>query len=281
MTRKYILLIVSALFMSTAHAAEANDTVNYNRTITYVDTESDDDIVVDSVADFEVIDSLECDSQFEIFGSWNKKKVKKRNSLDFGNFYFGFAKAVGSDAGNMDLNMGASLEVGFEPVRYTWRSKSRKTYFGVGVSFNWRNYRTTGRSRFFRDVTNTLTLAPYPDGASNTESSRIKVFSVGIPFTYGFNFHHNWRADISATLQFNTHATAQSAYSIADTDQGVTHHIKERYNDIHQSLVGVDLKAQVHWSGLGVYVKYSPCNVLDATYGPKFSAVTTGLVIGY
>lgn len=271
MTRKILFLFLSAFAALTSNAKEANDT-----TYTPVTEAS----LCSSSSDSTAIDTLACKGS-SLFNNWKQKKNKKRNSFDFANAYFGFVKAVGRDAGNMDLNMGASFEIGFEPIRYSWRSKSRKTFFAVGLSFNWRNYRTTGRMRFFRDNTNTLTLTPYPAEATNTESSRIKVFSVGIPFTYGFNFPHNWRADVSATLLFNTHATAQSNYSIADTEQGVTHHVEERYNDIHQRPVSVDLKAQIHWRGIGLYVKYSPCDVLDTSFGPKFSAVTTGIVIGY
>ncbi len=271
MTRKILFLFLSAFAALTTKAAEANETICSTATKS---------TIYSSPTYSTGIDTLECQNGSR-FGNWKHKKNKKRNSFDFGNAYFGFVKAVGRDAGNMDLNMGASFEIGFEPFRYSWRSKNRKTFFAVGLSFNWRNYRSTGRMRFFRDNTNTLTLTPYPAAATNTESSRIKVFSIGIPFTYGFNFPHNWRADVSATLLFNTHATAQSNYSIADTEQGVTHHVKERYNDIHQRPVSVDLKAQLHWRGIGLYVKYSPCDVLDTSFGPKFCAVTTGLVIGY
>lgn len=271
MSRKILFLLLSAFATATSNAIEAKDSFY----TTFTETAQ-----CSSPTDSTAIDSLKSKNGSKIV-NWRQKKNKKRNSFDFGNAYFGFVKAMGRDASNMDLNMGASFEIGFEPFRYSWRSKSRKTFFAVGLSFNWRNYRTTGRMRFFRDNTNTLTLTPYPAAATNTESSRIKVFSVGIPFTYGFNFPHNWRADVSATLLFNTHATAQSNYSIADTEQGVTHHVKERYDDIHQHPVSVDLKAQVQWRGIGLYVKYSPCDVLDTSFGPKFSAVTTGLVIGY
>ncbi len=266
MTRKIHTLLFSAFIALSASATEANDTI-------YRPIAKDTTCTAqpDSTAP----------KALSRLGKWSQKRNKKRNSFEIPSFNFGFIKAIGRDAADMDLNMGASFEIGFEPIRYAWRSKSRKTFFRVGLAFNWRNYRATGRYRFFRDETNTLTLAPYPAAATDTESSRIKVFSVGIPFTYGFNFPHNWRADVSATLLFNTHATAKATYSIADTEQGVTHHVKECYNDIHQRPVSVDLKAQVHWRGIGVYVKYAPCDVLDTSFGPKFSAVSTGLVIGY
>lgn len=271
MTRKILFLFLSVFAVLTTNATETNETISCSNTKATLHS---------TPTELAAKDTVNCKKGSK-FDNWKQKKNKKRNSFDFGNAYFGFVKTVGRDASDMDLNMGASFEIGFEPFRYSWRSKSRKTFFAVGLSFNWRNYRTTGRMRFFRDDTNTLTLTPYPAAATNTESSRIKVFSVGIPFTYGFKFPHNWRADVSATLLFNTHATAQSNYSMADAEQGVTHHVEERYNDIHQRPVSVDLKAQVHWRGIGLYVKYSPCDVLDTSFGPKFSAVTTGLVIGY
>lgn len=50
-------------------------------------------------------------------------------------------------------------------------------------------------------------------------------------------------------------------------------------NNIHQTPVTVDLQASFQCKIIGIYVKYSPCQILDAAYGPKFSALSAGIVL--
>ena len=56
---------------------------------------------------------------------------------------------------------------------------------------------------------------------------------------------------------------------------------KEKTNDVHHQKVTVDFRATLAYDDIGIYVKYSPCNVLKSDFAPKFSGISTGIVLVY
>ena len=72
---------------------------------------------------------------------------------------------------------------------------------------------------------------------------------------------------------FNTHASLKTRYKLDGESYKITD------NNIHQTPVTVDLQASFQCKIIGIYVKYSPCQILDAAYGPKFSALSAGIVL--
>lgn len=196
----------------------------------------------------------------------------------------GFVNALGAPSG-LDLDMAASIETGFEPCSYRWfLDKEAHNYFAVGVAFDWRNYRLTNRTRFVKDDKENVVVTPYPDEATRTHSSRIKTFSIGIPFRYGVIFGNGWNADLTAKLNFTTYASLNSSYEVADNElvpgETVNHRVNDFYKGIHQQKVTVDFTAAFRWRALGAYVRYSPCKVLNTNYAPSLTPISVGLVLG-
>lgn len=208
-----------------------------------------------------------------------KRLKQKKNGLYGGNVYFGFAQAINAPK-EVDLSMSASNEIGFELGGYRWFNHKKDQYFSVGLGFDWRNFRMTGRERFVQNNKGELVVEGYPESATSTISSRIKVFSVNLPFRYTFLLPQKWSMDVAAILNFNTFASAESFYKVQDETMQVKHHVKESYKDLHQKVVTVDFMARVHWRGLGLYVKYSPCKVINQDFGPSFTPISTGIMLG-
>lgn len=198
--------------------------------------------------------------------------------------YVGFVNTLGAPKG-LDIDMASSIEAGFEPFSYRWYTRGDRSYFSVGLAFDWRNYRLTNRTRFVKNDDESITLAPYPAEATKTHSSRIKTFSVGIPFRYGFVIGKYSSVDLAAILNFTPYASALSSYEVNDSEmiegETVTHRVNDFTKGLHQQKVSVDLMARFHWRWLGVYAKYSPCHVLNPDFGPKFSALSVGLALGF
>ena len=210
---------------------------------------------------------------------------KHRSGGDFGDFHVGFVTALGAPAG-MNVDFWSSGEIGFAPAAYRWYTRSGKQNVSVSFGFNWRNYRMTGHNRFVKDGSGYLTVEPYPAAvASSAEFSRIKVFSLYLPLRYTVNLSDDWALSAGAILNFNTYASVETHYkevtNFPTLDTKVTSRVQESIKKLHQRPVTVDFLAQLNWRGVGLYVKYSPCQVINPDWGPDFSSLSTGVSLGF
>ena len=57
--------------------------------------------------------------------------------------------------------------------------------------------------------------------------------------------------------------------------------VKEKLKDINIAPVTVDFKAELNFRFVGLYFKYSPCNVLNSNFGPEFKPMSAGLLFGF
>ena len=142
----------------------------------------------------------------------------------------------------------------------------------IGVACSWRNYRMTGKQRFIKDPGNDMSIGAYPEGA-DIQFSRIKVFSWSVPVMFTHKTKNNFSFSFGPIINFNTHASMKTRYKLNGEKFKLTD------DNIHQTPVTVDIQASFGFNTLGFYVKYSPCKVLDTTYGPEFSALSVGIVL--
>lgn len=280
MLRFYTLIIASLSCWQLVTAQEQTDSVlvsdtSANNATRHIDNDSS---LTDAEKDCHMLSLTDI-----------KKKTKchlgkRKSKFYFGDFHIGFVQAIDAPKA-MDIDMGSSIEVGFTPLTYRWYTRNRKQYFSMGLGVNWRNFRMTGRSRFDKDTNANLIISPYPEEVSEIGSSRIKVFSISVPFTYAFHLGNQWKVGFSATLNFNTFASIETQYRIVDTElvpnETVVHHVKEGDSHIHHQPVSVDFGVLLNWRWLGVYAKYSPCKVLNTDFGPSFTPLTVGFSIGF
>jgi len=117
-----------------------------------------------------------------------------------------------------------------------------------------------------------MSIGAYPEGA-DIQFSRIKVFSWAVPVMFTHETKKYFSFSFGPIINFNTHASMKTRYKLNGEKFKLTD------NNIHQTPVTVDIQASFGFKTLGFYVKYSPCKVLDTTYGPEFSALSVGLVI--
>ncbi len=200
----------------------------------------------------------------------------KRGSAEFvaGGFRFGWANALGAPAG-MNTPFGKSWEFALRCFEVNVRKTNSPWTFSTGLWLNWRNYRMTGPLSFVKDeATTNIELQPYPQGADR-DFSRIKIYSLEVPFTARFRFNKGLRIDVGPIFSFNARTSIKTRYSLDG------HKVKDYTRGIHAQRFTVDLLAQFRFSSFGLYVKYSPCNVLDVDYAPKFHGISTGFVLFY
>lgn len=199
----------------------------------------------------------------------------ERNTALVGLPAFGMVTALGAPDG-MDVKMSSSYEVLWDVfyLRHFSRNRQHKVEYGIGL--DWRQYRMTGRTRFEKQGSDIL-LTPYPSGA-DINFSRAKVFSFYIPlrYVYSFGHQHRWSTGAAALLQFNTRASIKTIYNTAEGE-----HVKEFHRGIHQNRVTMDFMGFINYKGAGIYVKYSPFNVLDENYAPQFQSLSIGITLPF
>ena len=205
-------------------------------------------------------------------GKKNEKR-KSRMNLCVGGFGFGMVNAVDAPD-NMEIDMGESYELMWDNIlKFNYYVVPYTTSISMGFGMTWRNYRMTGRTRFIKEGDN-LVLGTYPEN-SEIKFSRLKVFSLTVPFMINQSLSRNIVLSVGPVINFNTHASLKTRYTLNDEK------VKEKSNNIHHNRMTIDLMAKLRFRSIGVYAKYSPSNVLNTEFGPKFRSFSTGITLFY
>lgn len=209
-----------------------------------------------------------------------KKEEKNKNNryrMNTNSVYFGWVTALGSS--EVEVDMSSSCELGGELFmlksslgkRQSRRSANRHKVsisFGIG----WRNYRMAGRTRFVKDADGSIAADAYPERA-DIGFSRLKTFSLFFPLRYTFGVSRDFRVSAAAVLSLNTYGSLKTCYVL----DGKKSRIIDK--NIHQRPVSVEFQADAAWRFLGVYVRYSPCDLLKKSFGPGFKPLSVGVKI--
>ena len=150
---------------------------------------------------------------------------------------------------------------------------TRNSYVGVTFGLDWRNYKMIDNNRFVKDGDNLLVTA-YPEGA-DIDYSRLRTLSLTLSFMYGYNFNRYVNMKLGPVVSFNTRGNIKTCYNL----KGET--FKEKQKDINIAPVTVDFRAELNFRFVGLYFKYSPCNVLNTDFGPEFKPMSAGLLFGF
>ena len=188
---------------------------------------------------------------------------------------FGFGLiGVTEKNNNVDLSFGnASFEyildriVGFEYI------PTRKSNVGVTLGLDWRNYKMIGNGRWTKEGDNVL-VTNYPDGA-DIDYSRLRTLSLTLSFMYTYKFNRIVNMKLGPVVSFNTRGNIKTCYTLNGES------FKEKEKNINIVPVTVDFRAELNFSFVGLYFKYSPCNVLNSDFGPEFKPMSAGLHFGF
>lgn len=199
------------------------------------------------------------------------KKKKSRKyfiTRDITSISIGMVNAVkGSDPLNID--MGASYEVSVDNVVRTFYNLAPSTSVSIGAGIRWRNYRMTGNTRFVKEGNN-LVLDNYPEGA-DIKFSRLKTFSISVPVMFNQAINHHVAISLGTVINVNTYGSLKTRYTLGDEK------MVEKSKNIHQNRTTVDFTAILRFKQIGIYAKYSPSNVLNTEFGPKFNSYSAGI----
>lgn len=290
---KFLVLAVSLLMGGLGcHANTAQDTlivVNQAKKVTIERTRNSMAVKVEGSAenpDYFYSQRMEVDSTAAVitkeknadwdftipFISKDYETQKSRMNLCVIGFGFGLVNAVDASDG-MDVDMGASYELSMDHLLRFNYNLLPTTSVSMGFGMTWRNYRMTGHARFIKED-NHLVLGSYPEGA-DIKFSRLKVFSLTIPFMINQALSKNVVFSIGPVINFNTHASLKTRYILNGEK------VKETDKNIHQNKMTIDLMAKLRFKSIGIYAKYSPSDMLNTEFGPKFRSLSTGITLFY
>lgn len=211
-------------------------------------------------------------ARWDLVTPFEKKRSRSPREVSFGSVGVGFVTPVAAPDG-MKTDMCSSFEIFFEPLAVSFASENRRHVFSVGVGFDWRNFRLDGDRRFAKDAWDNLVVGPYPEGAA-ADYSRIKLFSLTLPFRYRYYFTKDLSLGLAVIMSSNSYASIETRYK----QDGLR--MREFDKHIHQKKVMADFMLDLAWRGWGVYVKVSPCRVLETALGPDFRSLSFGVVLG-
>lgn len=187
----------------------------------------------------------------------------------------GLTKSTGIDA-DYGPEWSKSLELCWMNcfgVSYNFKRGS----ISLGLGFDWRNYRTTTSAARMAALENGgISLVPYPEGVK-TKFSRLKVFSLQLPLLYRLNIPGtSLNMKVGPIFNFNTYASLKTTYELAES-----HVITDFTKDIKPQRFTVDFFGSIAFCHfIGVYVRYSPMNVMKAENSLNFHPLTLGVTIG-
>lgn len=188
-------------------------------------------------------------------------------------FNFGFISGA-DEAQGVNIDMGQSFELELRNIVAFDNRLSNTSFISLGFGLSWRNYRMTGHNQFLLNDDGRINVAPYPDGA-NPKFSRIHTFSLVVPLQLHFALGGYWYFSCGPELYFNTYASLKTRYSLNGEKQ------KFEANRLHRNKVTYGLMCDITYNRFGLYFKYSPCNVLQSDFGPKFKSMTAGLKFAF
>lgn len=214
---------------------------------------------------------------------WSMRRVM-RNHFDLtvlGGVTFGFVDPIGTPASMSDVSMGKSYEIGLPELLMVRYSFGRRHSIGAGMEMFWRNYRMTGNNRFVKGADGAIGVEPFPDDVDGS-FSRLKTFTLGFPIAYHYHSpiklfgKQRLRFTVAVALNWNSHGSLRSKWIDADGRECIY-----KVNNIGQRKFTTDLSFAVGIRYVGLYVKYSPMDVLADGRGPSFKTLSTGLRLGF
>lgn len=217
-------------------------------------------------------DSIDDDFNIPFFSTISAKKHSKISVDWFTSLgmHYGFVNMSG--AGDIS-DMASSAEIGvLNPISmavvfpHRWR-------ITTGLGFGWKGYRLNSSSRFVIDDAGLMTLAPY-DNNSYDRLSRLKIFYLDIPIMVKKTMG-DFSVCAGGVVNFNVYGSVLTRYRI---DNAL---YKTCSQGINQQKVTIDFMAVVQLYDIGIYLKYSPCNVLKKGNLPEFRSMSIGFGIGF
>lgn len=192
---------------------------------------------------------------------------KKGNCVVTMNIFTGFLSAPGLPR-PAEVQAGKSVELLFMPMNFNYSPwKAGKHTFSLGLGLDWRMVGLTRANKFLK-TNGELTFGNYADGVRPKESI-LTVFSLSFPLMYN-SYSHGCGWSVGPVFNFNTYSSIVSKWKDDGRD------VKEKMKNVYVRPFTVDMMVSVRTEWIGLYLKYSPANMIKADHGMKFHMLSFG-----
>lgn len=192
---------------------------------------------------------------------------KKGNCVVTTNIFVGFLSAPGLPR-PAEVQAGKSAELLFMPMNFNYSPwKAGKHTFSFGLGLDWRMVGLTRANKFLK-TNGELTFGNYADGVRPKESI-LTVFSLSFPLMYNY-YSHGCGWSVGPVFNFNTYSSIVSKWKDDGRD------VKEKMKNVYVRPFTVDMMVSVRTEWIGLYLKYSPANMIKADHGMKFHMLSFG-----
>lgn len=151
-----------------------------------------------------------------------------------------------------------SVEIFCTPFVRTYRNRRHLISYGIGV--NARNL-VTVEEMMTKSADGGFGIGDWPESARR-RTSTLDVGGVTFPVLYGYDIFDGVGVTVGTVLNLNVYASLTNEYRIDGERQ------KVRYGKVRCNPVTVDLMMQLNSQYYGVYVRYSPMNLMNTKYWP-------------
>lgn len=192
---------------------------------------------------------------------------KKGNCVVTTNIFVGFLSAPGLPR-PAEVQAGKSVELLFMPMNFNYSPwKAGKHTVSLGLGLDWRMVGLTRANKFLK-TNGELTFGNYADGVRPKESI-LTVFSLSFPLMYNY-YSHGCGWSVGPVFNFNTYSSIVSKWKDDGRD------VKEKMKNVYVRPFTVDMMVSVRTEWIGLYLKYSPANMIKADHGMKFHMLSFG-----
>lgn len=133
--------------------------------------------------------------------------------------------------------------------------------------------------RMFTKDNGRVTFIPW-SATYDSRHSQVMIGSIGIPFNYRYTMNNGFGVTAGVVFNWNMEGRISNSYKVNDATSHINgEKMTETFEDINVNPFTMDFETQFDYDGLGLYVKYSPFNVLKSGSAPKFQTISVGIAV--
>jgi len=275
--RKITFIIAAALGIASMHA-QSPDTVTVIETphqVIITETPSGTRVKVMGQKDNEDYsytytvqhasnDTVHTTSDWELNFPFKKSSNKEYHwSIVCSGLYFGAGLGTSYDLVNNSFNWGL---LNLASLNYNTLHGQQ---FSIGVGYDNKRFSLKRPNCFVMDEeTNIVGIESYPEGTVD-RSSVISVRTIQFPLQFQQFFGKKFHITLGGTMNWNVYAKCNTHYKVNKTHHDVS------YRGIKQNKLTFDVYGALSYNRIGIYCRYSPCNVFKKGFGPEIKNTWT------